>query len=512
MVCRTVVAVLLVLAATLPALGAPPTTRESIRTLEDYYAKLYAEPLGMKARLPKLIALMSLAKLDSEPTNRALIEAVDNRDPVVSYLAWEILHARHTSLTPEYHDRWTTRGIELAAAGHLPGDTIKPALDAGVSIPHAMVKRVSVKLFDVITSRYSPATEAHGPVLKSAGQLLAAWNEPLLIQRVAGQLNDRTRGPAAEMILMQLPGAPGAETPADQRKAALQKLARAANAGPATRPYTTLGTAVPKPVRITDPSDKQWRKDLELGKLTVTSFDLAWVMDSTGSMAQTNETVAAETAKIMRLIDLCFDTSRVGAVYFRHEVDPKLQLKCCQFNDPLPAYRTKALQLNANAAALAAAMASEPIGKPGEQAHNRHPGSAVHGGLYTAIAQLKWNPAGRRVIVLIGDAPLTAGTPAAAQALGAEAAKNGFQVHAVNVSDKGLDTWNPVIKASGGRHFFFRTVGRGKPPKVDGMETVQSFGEVGKAILKSAVNPDYADRIDALIDALEPYIEQAKGE
>jgi hypothetical protein len=428
----------------------------------------------------------------------------------VSYLAWEILHARRGSLSGAYYDYWVKRGVELAAAGLLPGDTVRPALEAAVSIPHAQVKQHTVKLFDLITARYAPDREADVPVLKSAGQLLTAWNDAGLLARVAGQMNDKTRGPAAEYLLMSLPGA--GEIPADKRRAELARLARsAAAAGPATRPYTGDGKLVPKPVRITDPGDKQWRKELELGKLTLTSFDLAWVIDSTGSMNEMNQTVAAETAKIMRLISVFCENTRVAAVYFRHETDPKLQVKCCSFIAAPPAYQTKPLPLNPDATALAAQMAAERISKPERGSHNTHPGSAVHGGLSTAIGQLLWNKdaTSRRVIVLIGDSPLTEGSEKAAEALGADAAKNGFKVHALTVSPKATESWHPILKASGGTHFYYKHTGRGRDARMEGVETIKEFVDVGKAVLQSSISADYADRIGPLIDALGPYIEQS---
>src|SRR5206468_4074675 len=64
--------------------------------------------------------------------------------------------------------------------------------------------------------------------------------------------------------------------------------------------YTGKADAFPKPVHITDPNDRKWYKELEIGKCTVSDFDLVWCIDSTGSMNETNQEVAAETGVVVR--------------------------------------------------------------------------------------------------------------------------------------------------------------------------------------------------------------------
>ncbi|CAN5395201.1 hypothetical protein BH10PLA1_BH10PLA1_08210 [soil metagenome] len=505
-------------AVTAPADDGVPTTRRSkegdIASMETYYAKLYSGPLAMKSRLPKLVALLSLAKIDCGPTSSALIEAAGNRDPIVSYLAWQILSARQASLNPAYREYWVQRGIELAAGGEMPGSTIVPMLDAAVSIPHVKVKKLTDKLFDLVLRRYSPSKPNDVPVLKSAGALLAAWNDPALLQRVMNAVGDNSNGPTAEYLLVTLPGAPAKLPDAtDQRRGALQRLVKsAATVGPATRPFTVLGKEVPAPARITDPEDPRWRKELELGKLSISSFDLAWVIDSTGSMAETNQAVAAQTARVMRFISLFSDQSRVGAVYFRHEIDPKLQLKCCVEAVP-PAYQTKVLPLNKEAGVTAKLMATESIGKRERKMHNTHPGSAVNGGLLTALIKMDWSkePDAQRVIILIGDSPLTDDTEAPTVELAKDAVKKGFQIHAITTTVNAANSWHPVIVAAGGVHWGYRPPEHPGGHKTGDIETINDYAAVAKVLIRNCVSPQYRDRIDPLIAALEPFIEQAEA-
>ncbi len=517
----------LILSANLVAIGedqAPPTTRRSkeqqIAELEEYLAKTYSKPLAMKPRLPKLIALMSLSKIDCLPSTLALIEAAGNKDLIVSYLAWEILHARQTSLPKANYDYWVQRGLELVASNELPGTTVKPMLDAAVSIPQSQVKAVSTKAFDLIMLKYSPAEENDLPVLKSAGRLLATWNEPTLIEHVAEQLSDSRRWPAAEFLLMSLPNAPKGDaagskaTSLDEKRIGELKTfaatATQGSAGPGTKPYTDVGTVVPAPQRITNPRDEQWYKDLELGKLAISNFDLAWSMDSTGSMNATNQRVAAETAKVMRLISLVSDQSRVGAVYFRHETSDRLELKCCGPAGKFPYYQTKHLALNKEAGALAAAMAAEKIPKPDPALKNMHSGSAVHGGLSTALTSLKWSeePDSIRVIVLIFDSNLTKGTEAATKELVIGATKRGFQVHGITTAPEGTRSGHEAILAGGGIHF--ELIAKSKQGNAgEGITQIHDFSIIPRALIKASINKQYRDRIDPLLSAFEPYVKQA---
>jgi len=494
----------------------PPTTRqtlpEKIASLEAYYARIYSQPLTMKSRLPKLIALMSLSRIDCQATTGALIEACGNKDPIVAYLAWEILHARCAKLDRANYEYWAVRGVELAASGEMPGTTLVPMLDAATSITAAKAK-VGEKAFDLVMRRYSPQRPADAPVLKSAGTLLAAWNDPVLIRRMASQLSDPARRDAAAALLHELPGAPGDDVSESAARAKLTKFAGAAgSSGPATRPYAGVGKLVPAPGKIIDPDDPQWRKELELGKLTISSFDLAWVIDSTGSMSETNQAVAAQTARVMRFISLFSDQSRVGAVYFRHEVDPKLQLKCCPEADAPPAYQTKVLPLNKEAGVLAKQMASEKIGKGGRDSHITHPGSAVNGGLLTALLKLDWGkePSAQHVIILIGDSPLTEGSDAATAELAADAVQKGFQIHAITTTAGSVKTWHPVIVAAKGIHWGYRPGGKAVGTK-DGVQAIHDYSAVAKVLIRNSITPQYRDRIDPLIAAIEPFIEQSEA-
>src|SRR5687768_11143755 len=107
--------------------------RERIRKLEEHYAKVYGEPLTSTERLGRQIAIVSLSRIDAAPITARLLDvftARGERDPVIAYLAWEALHARHASLNADQRRRWATGGLKAAVAGAFPGPTVTPLLRA----------------------------------------------------------------------------------------------------------------------------------------------------------------------------------------------------------------------------------------------------------------------------------------------------------------------------------------------------------------------------------------------
>ena len=57
-----------------------------------------------------------------------LLEAfkAKDRDPVIQYLAWEALHARHASLSPDQRRRWATGGLKAAVGRCVSGGDRHP--------------------------------------------------------------------------------------------------------------------------------------------------------------------------------------------------------------------------------------------------------------------------------------------------------------------------------------------------------------------------------------------------
>ena len=497
---------------------------ERIRELEEYYAKLYAQPLQSPERLPKEVAVVSLSRIDAPATTAALFGVLkgQTKEPVVTYLAWEALHARRASLSFQQQREWTLDGARAAGAGAFPGWTVAPVLRALAGQPPSTFDPAHAKLALRVVQENDPENPGGLDALSALRDWVAAWREPALVKALVSAMNKPSLSPRIDHALRGLPSPPESEK--ESRKLAgawnawmkSANLARAADAD--VKPYTGKSAVFGAPERITSPSDSRWRKELEIGKCTVTDFDLVWCIDSTGSMNAPNQMVAKETGALVRVAALVSRRARCGAVYYRHETEPALMQQCCQRVAGNPKfYRTKTYKLTTDASGLAATMAAERIPEPDPRNEgNVHPGSPYHGALKTAIAEQPWTreKLARRVIIIVGDSFLTPGSERAATELTAEAAKHGYDVHAL-CGGQAARTWPDVVKAGGGQLITIGPGGGGagprrpvrRPDSRPAGDTVVSdfFRSLLIAALTPAVAPDYRDRIDPLLEALVPF-------
>jgi hypothetical protein len=187
---------------------------------------------------------------------------------------------------------------------------------------------------------------------------------------------------------------------------------------------------LPAPEPIDDPSDPKWREDLELEKLKIGHFDLVFVVDSTGSMLPVMQWVARDMVKMLDVFKMVAREPRMGAVYYRHEVDPKAMASCCKrvAEGEGDDYAVKGFRLTSNVRYLAGKLAEE-------QAGSGHAGGAPYGGLMAAIEEQPWTRArsAKKVCVLIGDTRPTQGSMEPMKAYLEKATKRGFRVQVIKV-------------------------------------------------------------------------------
>ena len=515
-----------------------------IRRLEAFYADLYAKPLDSPERLPRLIAVISLGRINCPETTERLLGVFkaparnsgrdQDGDLIVRYLAWEALHARHNTLTADQRRRWAAGGLRAADAGGFPGGTVAPLLRALAEFPPVGFEAVPYRL----ATRALDGNDLNDPsgrvALDALRDLVAAWHDPAMVRAVVAHLSKhggkrpalRERG---AHVLGGLPDAPAAaaagQKPDGLWAAWLRRHSglKAAGAGADTlKRYEGKATALPPPGRIEDPSDPKWRAELEIGALTVSDFDLVWCIDSTGSMNDENQLVAAGTARVVRVCALISRRARCGTVYFRHETDAALMKPCCERAKANPSwYQVKGYPLTTDAVALAATMAKERIPRPDPRVEgNVHPGGAFCAALSAAVGEMNWSKdaGARRVIVMVGDSLLTAGSEQAAEKLTARAKAAGYHLHAVT---KGGATrgWAAAVRAGGGQMLTFDRRGpagpRGggggfgcrfrQPPPAAVAPSAGEFDEIARRIIRESVAPAYRDRIDPLLSALFPY-------
>jgi hypothetical protein len=514
------------------------TTSDQVRTtriqkLQEFYARVYGEPLNSPERLPREIAIVSLARIDSPETTSRLFDVFKSRDrdPVIQFLAWEALHARCASLTTDQRRRWVTAGLKTALAGAFPQATVAPLLLAMSEHAPAALEAEPGQLAMRVVQENDLAEDSSKRALDGLKQLVAAWHDPRLVRAIVAVLAKKPQlAKRVDYVLRGLPDPPPEGE--DPRKAWNASSRRVANLKAATaeelKPYAGKSTLLPAAAKITDPDDKRWRAELEISKLTVSDFDLVWCIDSTGSMNDENQLVAKETGLVLRVCSLVSKRARCGVIYFRHETDTSLMQPCCErikSNSGLGWYQVKGYPLNAKPAELSAKMSAERIPRPDPQNEgNVHPGSAVHAAIKAAMEQMPWSKdrGARKAIVLVGDSHVTPGSEDACAKIGREAKSRGFQVHAL-VKGGAIRSWEKTVESAGGEQIPFATADDLKAMEAREDErpglrrrrlmmasegdphTV--FARVAAVVIGNSVSPAYRDRAEPLVKVLQAYAE-----
>lgn len=508
-----------------------PSTEEKIRALAAYYAKVYGDPLSSPERLPKQIAILSLSRIDAPETTAKLLDIFSqrDRDPVVWYLAWEALHARVASLNREQRRRWATGGLQASlVSGGFPGTTVAPLLLAMAEHNMVAFEDQPYRLAARVVRENGLEKPEQKQTLDALARLVTVWHDPSLVRALLSVANKPELAPRVDYVLRKLPDPP-AEVAAPRIQATWATWLEKAKLKPAGQDalpdYKPEGTRVfSAPATITDPNDKRWYAELEIGKLTVTDIDLVWAIDSTGSMNDENQLVAAQTGLVARLCSLVSRRARCGAIYARHEIEQGYLKPCCQEAGSKQGwYQVKPHALTTDVKLLATAMAAERIPKPDKANEgNVHPGTPVLGALQGAITKMKWSSDkhARKVIVLVGDSPLTPGTEKPAEVFAAQAQKDGFQIHALATRRANVE-WQPVLKAAGGTilPFSTRNVGGAPPParkprrlpinSPAAESPLSVFGQLAVQVIRDSVSPAYRNRIDPLVGILMKYAEAA---
>lgn len=512
-------------AGTRPARSA---AEAKIKDLEQYYARTYGEPLSSPERLPKQIAIVSLSRIDAADTTQRLLDVFGprDRDPIVWHLAWEALHARAGSMTAAQRQRWLIGGLQAAGVGGFPGATVTPLLNALTELHPTAYEDQPHKVAARVVQENALNDPRQKVALDALRRLVAAWHDPVFVRALIGLATKPHLAPRVDHVLRGLPDPPAEAEPPKLAAAWTGWLAKSGLKAVAVGdlvPYGGKAGVFPAAERITDPSDKRWQAELEMGKLTVSDFDLVWCVDSTGSMNDENQMVAAETGNVVRVCAMVSRRARCGAVYARHEIDkPHLQ-KCCQAAASNPSfYQVKGYPLTADTKALAAKMAAERIPKPDKNAGNTHPGTPVLGALQGAVLQMGWSKDknARRVIVMVGDSPLTPGTEKECESFAGECKRDGFHLHALTVG-KATAEWAGVFRAAGGkimpidgkdssaggrlRKKLTKRPGTtpGTPAGGAGADAPRAvFGRLAVEIIRACVTPAYHDRVDPLVGIL----------
>ena len=158
-------------------------------------------------RLPKLIAVMSLSRIDAAAINQALLGAFKQKDPVVSYLAWEALQARHGSLSPTQRQAWLRGGLDTALQGGFPGWTAEPLLRALAECHPTILEDEPHRLALGVVRENSLEDKRGRATLDALGDLVAGWHDPAMVRYLVGQMKDGHVAGRIDYVLRGLSGA-----------------------------------------------------------------------------------------------------------------------------------------------------------------------------------------------------------------------------------------------------------------------------------------------------------------
>jgi len=521
-------------AATTPA--APPQTQPSekdlaqIKQMEAYYATLYSRPLEIEgnARLAHLIAVTSLSRIDAEEiSNRLLFVAKRAKaDHRVSQFAWEALANRYRSLTEEQQDTFYRVGLEIADAGGFPAETAGPLLAVLATRPlQADDNRRVSQLLVRVAEENDPETPHGLGTLQQAASAIAAWADRDLISNLLRQMG---RSPALakriDLMLRGLPSPPPA--PAEKGPppaAAWGKWLTDAAAGLKPKPAALDAKALApmaaffgKPERIINPRDPKWNKEIELPRLNLTEVNVAFCVDATGSMAQSNEYVTAYLEMTVKALSVLSPSIRAGAVYYRHESVPAVMVDCCKkAATDRNNFLVRGLPLTKDISRLVKTMRAQVV----DPKAGHKDGAGAYLTAITSAADLL-GPARKdtvRIAIVVGDTFVTKGSESAIVEVATRAAKTGLIAVFVVKDSKAAASVKPASLAATGMDpvVYSPDLSKFNKPGVDAAEGFvnTAFGTAAQRAIASTLTKEYADRVPPVFKGIwRIFLAEQRGE
>ncbi|GIW77461.1 MAG: hypothetical protein KatS3mg104_2524 [Phycisphaerae bacterium] len=499
------------------AQASPPTTRlsnemvEQLRTqLEEYYAREFGAGLAKKNRLIRLIAVVSLSKIDADSVTEKLLEAAEDRDPIVAQVAWDVIHARHQSLTETQRQRWLQAGITARTRGAFPGKTALDLLGAVAGYGYPADARILAEMIaDTATdSQVSALRPICTQLLNTQPQ--GQWLR-LLVQRMQG--TDATR---IDAVLRDLPDAPSPPEKTSQYSRVWRQYALSYASHqplPPEGPYTGTSRVFPKPEKIEDPESDRWRQELELPEIPSDRIELVYCIDSTGSMDKVNKMLASTVQPLTMALGLCASDIRAGAVYYRHEIAKELMKDCClkAQNDPNN-HTVLTIPLSKDINSVVRAMRSVVIHP--KVGHFR--GTGAYAAALQATTGINWSRGKntQRIVVVIGDAPPTDGTHDYAAQFAELLKENDVRLYFLSLNKGCADSIRMIAQAGGSSPVPFESdmklydqyVEKNLPIPLE--KVIRSnIGMTVTRLLRESVPDQYGDRIELILSATLPIIQ-----
>ena len=464
---------------------------EKTKRLFDFLSREYPRLMEKaKDRTGRGLILVCASRVPTdEITKFLLLTAARDSDNVVRMVAWQAVLSRARHLTPEQYKQWVAATWPLVRANAFNGMLRAPLVDMLATIPP---DRNAKETFARIFANTNSKVYEDGEVLEALGKCLARWKSPDVVEFLINRMSNLDDAFRAQRVLAAA-GAPEAlerEGRRDQGSSEMVRLGVAdmvawwKDAKPAWveitqvdgRPWRGLRAQfLPEPaIGTVNPDDPSWQKDLELRPPNMRSFDVGFVVDATGSMGPIIEWLQRDVKRLMKVFGQVSLEPRIGLTFYRDQGD---------------AFITRSQPLTGSIAALLDEV-SQMTAKGGGDLPE-----AVFEGLSECMNKNAWvlTDAGKRVIILIGDAPPKPDTKERCTDLVTRAAAKGLRLYAVKARTGFGASDLPEFDALAG-------LGNGQSMWIDQWSGGQDAGrQIIEAVLTDAINAQYKDRISPFV-------------
>ena len=443
-----------------------------------------------KDRTSRGLILVCASRVPTDDMTKALLNTViRDSDNVVKMVAWQAVLSRARYLTPEQYKQWVDATWPLVRAGAFNGMLRAPLVDMLATIPP---DRNAKETFARIFANTNSTVYEDAEVLDALGKCGAIWKSPEVAEFLVNRMSSLDDAFRAQRALAAM-GAPDALEKEGRRDMGSDQMLRlgveevvnwwkvAKPTWNETReiqgqPWRGLRAQfLPEPVSgYINADDPSWKKDLELRPPNMRSFDAAFVVDATGSMGPIIQWLHRDVKRLMKVFGMVSLEPRIGLTFYRDQGD---------------AFITRSQPLTSSVDALLGEL-SQMTAKGGGDLPE-----AVFDGLSECMNKNAWvlNDAGKRVIILIGDAPPKPETMDKCVALVQRAAEKGLRLYAIKArTGYGADDLPQFDTLAG--------VGKGQSIWIDQWSGGQDAGkQVIEAVLVDAINPQYKERISPFV-------------
>jgi Mg-chelatase subunit ChlD len=454
-----------------------------------------------KDRVSRGLIAVCIARVPREDATEKLLEmARTERDPLVRVVAWQGVLGRAGMLSEDQYRRWLAITPGMVKADYFRGEL-------RLSVVHVLATappdRGTKEAWNTLFIKAVGSTR-EAETVEALCACAAAWRAPDVMDGLVRKLVPARDVERADALLRSM----GSTAQVDAKGTLAEHAKWWARERQNWKPRTDVAAGawklltpqfVPAPVPLerVNPDDPTWRKDLELRAPNLKAFDVAFCVDATGSMGSVLDWLKRDVSRMMQGFAAVALEPRIGLTFYRDHGDEFVAV-----TRPLT-HRVNELQ-DALGAMTAAGGGDIP--------------EAVLDGLNDCYNSNHWTTAkdGRKVVVLIGDAPPHRETQAECARVAHAAAERGFKLYAVKC-DKELAEFDVLAAAGGGASLEvdMAELAAGRRGKAFGGMTGLNGTPAAPAgrrllgmVLVDVINPQFRERVEPLVSVLWEMLEE----